>query len=281
MTLQSYGAMLDPDDEISATIKALAPWFHNLHLPGDRQTAPDHPLGDFPAYKWAQIESHLPRDLSGSRALDIGCNAGFYTFELATRGADVTAIDVDGHYLEQARWAAGVFGLHDRVSFRRMPVYQVTDLPGKYDIVLFLGVFYHLRYPLLALDLVAQKVHHTLIFQSLTMPGQGVSAAPEDLPIGDRARLLEDGWPKMAYIERALAGDYTNRWVPNHAGIEAMLRAAGLEITARPGHEIYLARPTDEDMLSLVRSELDVVFGRKLKSGQLPRTMDSTPPSTT
>jgi tRNA (mo5U34)-methyltransferase len=73
----------------------LAPWFHNLHLPNGRQTAPDHPLGDFPAFKWRQIAHHVPADLSGKRALDIGCNAGFYSFELAGRGAQVLAIDVE------------------------------------------------------------------------------------------------------------------------------------------------------------------------------------------
>ena len=84
----------------------LAPWFHNLHLPDGRQTAPDHPLGDFPAFKWRQIAPHVPVHLAGRRALDIGCNAGFYSFELARRGAQVTAIDSDERYLAQARWAA-------------------------------------------------------------------------------------------------------------------------------------------------------------------------------
>src|SRR6185312_14831575 len=61
-------------DDIDADIAALAPWFHNLHLPDGRQTAPDHSLGDFPAFKWREIEPHIPQDLSGWRVLDIGCN---------------------------------------------------------------------------------------------------------------------------------------------------------------------------------------------------------------
>src|SRR5690606_7653325 len=84
----------------------LGPWFHNLHLPDGRQTAPGHPFGDFPAVKWRQVEPCIPRNLRGWRALDVGCNAGFYSFELARRGAEVTAIDVDRRYLQQARWAA-------------------------------------------------------------------------------------------------------------------------------------------------------------------------------
>ena len=97
MTLQSLG------HAVPAEIAELAPWFHNLHLPGGVETAPDHPLGDFPAYKWAEVASAVPEDLSRWQALDIGCNAGFYTFELARRGADVLAVDVDEHYLRQAR----------------------------------------------------------------------------------------------------------------------------------------------------------------------------------
>ncbi len=68
-------------------IAALGPWFHNLHLPDGRQTAPGHPLGDFPSFKWRELAPSLPQDLTGWSALDIGCNAGFYSFELARRGA--------------------------------------------------------------------------------------------------------------------------------------------------------------------------------------------------
>ena len=135
-------------------VERLGPWFHNLHLPDGTQTAPDHFLGDFPAFKWRQIAPQLPKDLSGWTALDIGCNAGFYSFELARRGARVTALDHDPHYLEQARWAARRFELADRIRFEQRTVYDLARMAGSYDLVLFLGVFYHLRYPLLGLDLV-------------------------------------------------------------------------------------------------------------------------------
>ena len=82
---------------IARRIEALRPWFHNLHLPDGSQTAPDHPLGDFPAYKWQEIAPTLPEDLGGWRVLDIGCNAGFYSLELARRGAVVTAIGTRRH----------------------------------------------------------------------------------------------------------------------------------------------------------------------------------------
>src|SRR3954453_24023348 len=141
-TLQSRGP--DPTDERRRAVAALGPWFHNLHLPDGLETAPDHPLGDFPAFKWAQIAPHFPEDLRGWRALDIGCNAGFYSFELARRGAEVTGIDRDPHYLEQARWAARQFGLEGRVSFEQRQIYDLARHDRAFDLVLFLGVFYHL-----------------------------------------------------------------------------------------------------------------------------------------
>jgi tRNA (mo5U34)-methyltransferase len=236
-TLQSGGR------GVPREIARLAPWFHNLHLPGGVQTAPDHPLGDFPAYKWHELAPALPADLAGLRALDIGCNAGFYSFELARRGAEVVAIDLDEHYLRQARWARERLGLEARVELRRQSVYELARDDTAYDVILFMGVLYHLRHPLLALDLVASKARLLVVVQTLTLPGDEAVDPPPDLPFGKRTRLLEPGWPTMAFVEHSLAGDPTNWWAANHACVEAMARSAGLEVVARPGHELYVCKP--------------------------------------
>jgi tRNA (mo5U34)-methyltransferase len=228
-------------NDLAAIAESLGPWFHNLHLPDGTQTAPDHFLGDFPAYKWQEIAAVLPQDLHGWQALDIGCNAGYYSFELARRGARVTAIDLSDHYLAQAKWAAELYGLGERIDFRRMQVYDLARERHRYDLVLFLGVFYHLRYPLLGLDIVAQRVGRLLVFQTLTMPGQEVLGGDRDFD--DRQPFCDPGWPKMAFIENCLANDPTNWWAANHAGVLAMLRSSGLRFLGRPGKEIYLCEP--------------------------------------
>jgi len=225
-------------------IKELSPWFHNLHFPDGIQTAPDHFLGDFPMFKWKEIAPCIPLDLTEWSVLDIGCNAGFYSFELARRGARVVGIDIDEHYLQQARWAAQQYGLEERVTFRRMQVYDLSRETATYDLVLFMGVFYHLRYPLLALDIVAQKVEKLMIFQTMTIPGKEV-LEQQDHAINEREALLEPGWPKMVFIETRFAGDPTNWWLPNHSGVEALLRSAGMRITGYPGHEIYRCEPDE------------------------------------
>ncbi len=231
-------------------IARLGPWFHNLRLGDGITTAPEHPLGDFPSYKWEAIGRALPEDLTGWRALDIGCNAGFYTFELAKRGASVVGIDHDPHYLAQAAWASHKLGLAGDVELRQMDVYHLDELGERFDLVLFLGVLYHLRYPLLGLDLVTELVDGLLVIQTLTMsdtpatdtPATDTPATdtPADIGIKQRRRLREPGWPTMAFIEHELAGDPTNWWVANEAAVEAMVRTTGLRVLARPGHEMWL-----------------------------------------
>lgn len=224
-------------------IEELQPWFHNLHLPDGKQTAPDHFLGDFPKFKWDELSSHIPENLSGWKVLDIGCNAGFYSFELAKRGADVLGIDLDPHYLQQAEWAAGVYGLEHKVRFKQMQVYDLAKLDEKFDMIWFMGVFYHLRYPLLALDIISQKVERMMVFQTLMMPDRKEKKIYDDYNVHDRKAMLEEGWPKLAFIEKKFAGDPTNWWVPNHSAVGAMLRSCGLEVVSNPSEEIYVCNP--------------------------------------
>ena len=260
MTLQSHGVLPAADDVTAREIRRLAPWFHNLHLPSGHETAPDHPLGDFPHVKWREVAPALPADLTGWRALDVGCNAGFYSFALAERGATVLGIDADEHYLRQARWAAARLGVEERVGFERLEVYNLARREERFDLVLFLGVLYHLRHPLLALDLLAEKAERLLVLQTLTMPGEERFRPPADLGFEERDRLLEPGWPRMAFLERSFAGDPTNWWAPSEGCVEAMLRSCGLDVVGRPGYQLWVCRP--RGLPAEVRAELDAASGR-------------------
>jgi tRNA (mo5U34)-methyltransferase len=242
-----------------AEIDALGPWFHNLHLPDGTQTAPGHFLGDFPSFKWRKVEASVPGDLRGWEVLDIGCNAGYYSLELARRGARVTGVEVEPLYLAQARWAAGQCGLDDRVRFVQGNVYDLLRSRATFDFVWFTGVFYHLRYPTLALDLVRRATRRLMMFQSMTMPGREALDVPEDLTLDERHRMLEPGWPRMAFIEHRVAGDASNWWAPNHAAVEALLRSAGFRVVDRPEHEFYLCEAAD-DPRHLDRAELERIL---------------------
>ena len=134
------------DDDLKARIEALGPWFHNMNLRGV-WTAPDHFLGDYPAQKFKRFSSVLPQALSGKSVLDIGCNAGFYSIEMKKRGAArVVGIDSDERYLAQARLASEELGFGD-IELRKLDVYNVGALGETFDLVIFMGVLYHLRHP--------------------------------------------------------------------------------------------------------------------------------------
>lgn len=229
-------------DLIRSQVLRLGPWFHNIDLAGV-QTAPDHFLGDYPNVKWRRFADAIPPDLSGRSVLDIGCNGGFYALEMKRRGADrVLGIDFDDGYLAQARFAAEVCGLD--IEFRRLSVYDVGGLGERFDIVLFMGVLYHLRHPLLALDLIREHVvGEMMVFQSMQRGSNEVDAVPEDVDFWQTDLFDLAGYPKMHFIEHRYAQDPTNWWVPNRACTEAMLRSAGFEIAAHPEEEVYLCRP--------------------------------------
>jgi len=235
--------------EYQKNIDQLAPWFHNVHLPDGTETYPEHPLGDFPYFKWEKIQECLPKDLNNWTVLDIGCNAGFYSFELAQRGAFVTAIDIDDHYLNQAQWLAEVFKLTSKIKFINAQVYELSSCKLKYDLVWYMGVSYHLRYPLLALDILSRITKNTLVFQTMTFPDKCTYDEPFDVCLNDRHILGMPGWPKMAFVERSLAGDPTNWWVPNTTAVKEMLRASGFTIVSNPTHEVYLCNKNSIELI--------------------------------
>lgn len=229
-------------EDLRERAAALGPWFHNIDLGGGVWTAPDHFLGDYPALKWRGFADAIPADLSGRTVLDIGCNGGFYALEMKRRGADrVVAIDADADYLAQARFAAEATGAD--IEFHCLSVYDVARLRERFDLVLFMGVLYHLRHPLLALDLVREHVAGDLmVFQSMQRGAVEVEAPAPDYPFSETGIFDRPGWPKLHFIERRYSDDQTNWWVPNRAAAEAMLRASGFVIEAHPEPEVYVCR---------------------------------------
>jgi tRNA (mo5U34)-methyltransferase len=222
-------------------VESLGPWFHDLDIHGVR-TAPDHPLGNFLRELWDTVGRYFPEDMRGKTVLDIGCNAGFYSQRMYERGATVTGIDHDGRYLAQARFAAEQLGY--AIDFRQVDVYDVGQLGQRFDYVIFMGVLYHLRHPLLALERVAAVVGERLVVQCMVRgaPAAGFAAEP-DYPITERDVFEDPRFPAMYFVENRYVGDPTNWWIPNEAGLAAMLRSAGLRIEAHPSPEVYVCAP--------------------------------------
>jgi tRNA (mo5U34)-methyltransferase len=238
---QQLGTALVDSSTLAERIASLGDWFHNIDLNGV-WTAPNHFLGDYPNVKWKRVGKAFPEDLRGASVLDIGCNGGFYSLALKKRGAGrVLGVDVDDRYLNQAAFAAQTLGLD--IEFQKRSVYDVDQIEGQFDYVLFLGIFYHLRYPLFALDKIIKKVKGKLFFQSMIRGSEAERRWEKDYDFWDMSPFRDPDFPCMYFIENCYSGDQTNWWIPNRGAVEGMLRSSGLEIVGHPESETYVCEP--------------------------------------
>jgi tRNA (mo5U34)-methyltransferase len=158
--------------EILERIDALKPWFHSIDLGnGIRiQRDPVHgPDTTYPENLWKIVRELLPGNLQGLRVLDVGCNAGYFCIEMKRAGANyVLGIEGFPQYLAQAKLVRDILQID--LDLRELNVYQVRKDLGQFDITLFLGVLYHLKHPLLALEALANVTEGILVVESAILP---------------------------------------------------------------------------------------------------------------
>jgi SAM-dependent methyltransferase len=136
--------------------------------------------------KWQRFAHAIPEDLSGRTVLDIGCNGGFYSLEMKRRGAE-RVLGIDFRRALSRAGAARRGSARLDIEFRQLSVYDVAQLGEKFDVVIFMGVLYHLRHPLLALDLIHEHVARDLfVFQSMQRGQHGSGPVEEDYPFWRR-----------------------------------------------------------------------------------------------
>jgi tRNA (mo5U34)-methyltransferase len=153
----------------------------------------------------------------------------------------VVAIDSDARYLAQARLAAEISEAD--ITFHQLSVYDIAELDERFDVVLFMGVLYHLRHPLLALDLIHQHVaKDLLVFQAMQRGSTEAYEPEENYPFRETAVFEEPAFPKLYFVEKRYASDPTNWWIPNRACVEGMLRSAGFGILDHPEEEVFICR---------------------------------------
>ena len=150
----------------------------------------------------------LPDDLTGKRVLDIGAWDGWFSFECERRGAEVTAVDcVELETFHEAKYL-----LDSKVDYRTLDVNELTPKKiGTFDIVLFLGVLYHLRHPLLGLERMVELATDMACVESFTI-------VPE-------ARQINT---VMEFYERTELGGMLDNWCgPTPECLVSMCRSAG------------------------------------------------------
>ncbi|TMK98958.1 MAG: DUF1698 domain-containing protein [Actinobacteria bacterium] len=175
-------------------------WHQRFRLAGDVYTPGANDI------EWLARTARLPEDLTGKSVLDVGTTNGGGAFEAERRGARaVLATDI-----VPASW----FGfdqlrdfLRSHVEFRQVSVYELSSvLEEQFDVVIFWGVLYHLRHPLLAIDNVRELTRELLLLET--------AVADAELPDDSRALPLA-----RFYRQDELAQDPSNWFAPTVAAV--------------------------------------------------------------
>jgi tRNA (mo5U34)-methyltransferase len=226
--------------EMALKLERLGPWYHNVVFAPGVMSNPSN--SDYPASRWRVLDPVIPRDLRGKSVLDIGCNSGFFSLEMKKRGADrVMGVDIMPHLLAQSRFASHWFELP--LELHECGAYEVRSLGSDFDIVVFIGVLYHLKHPLYALEQIASICKETMYFQSVIRGPAGDIEPLDDYPVNEIAAFDQPAWPKLYFIEKKFNGDESNWWFATRSCLKAMLRTAGfrtVEDTSNP--EIFVCR---------------------------------------
>ena len=162
-------------DQLIAEIARLEPWFHYIDLGDGLKTKSKSAIGEpteHPRPTWEKVKICLPEDLSGQTVLDVGCNAGFYSIEMKRRGARrVLGIDSQRELIRQANFVRGVLELD--IDYQRMSVYDLDPRAlGQFDVTLALGLIYHCKHLVLALEKLFVVTRKLLVLETAIHPPQ-------------------------------------------------------------------------------------------------------------
>lgn len=215
-------------DEAAHRLVDETTWYHSFVLRPGIETP-----GDCPYNVPAICDSlKIPSDLRGMKCLEIGPMDGPMTFELERRGGHVMALDVQDPTrvgFDSARRVIGSKAVHYEGSVYGLPHDEMKDL----DLVVFCGVWYHLKYPILAFERMslAMKVGATLHFEgeallnyAETLDGKPSGLAPDFVAEWDARRV-----PVCASYPNRYMG-MSNWFVPNAACLESWLQVSGFEV---------------------------------------------------
>jgi 2-polyprenyl-3-methyl-5-hydroxy-6-metoxy-1,4-benzoquinol methylase len=176
-------------------------------------------------------ELGIPQDISGLRALDVGAWDGAYTFELAKRGAEATALDPQDPDVTIFNAARRI--LNVQVNYIRGNVYDLTEKThGKYNIVLFTGVYYHLKNPVLALQRIREILEDDgrLYIEGATCSHHLARQLASSVPGASFKSLvrLVDGMPISLFDWGHEIYDHPSNWFfPTTACLRGMLSDCG------------------------------------------------------
>lgn len=236
------------DAGIQATMNeldSLGWWYQHFQLPNGLWTGDGGEPSYFPQRRCEMIEPFVPADLAGKTVLDLGGNAGYFSIQMKLRGAArCLLVEPFREFLRQAEFAARQFHVDIELVCEDAHTYCLTT-EERFDYVLLLGLFYHLKYPGLVLDRAAEMTKARM-FVATAVIGPEIERPVDKRNcerLTDDDLLLDSGFPKLAFVEERYNNDPTNWWLPNYSALPAMMRSAGLRVIARPHPHVLVAEP--------------------------------------
>ena len=247
-------------DELLQRVEALAPWFHCIDLGAGVSTKTSSATGepaDHPRSTWEIIRRCLPAKLSGKSVLDVGCNAGFYSIEAKRRGAArVLGVDAQRHLINQALFVRRALNLD--IEYRRLSVYDLSRASvGQFDITLALGLIYHCKHLVLALEKLFEVTRDLLIIETAMLPERKTPKSFADAVAGPSVMLHP-----LVYAENSseTKEPVFNWFLAGPKCLEALLRNVGFgEVTffdLQPaGRAVVLCRKLESPAGKIVLSQ--------------------------
>jgi tRNA (mo5U34)-methyltransferase len=231
--------------EIELEMHSLGWWYQHFQFPCGLRTGDGQEPGYDAQARWNLFAPFVPQDLSGKTVLDLGGNAGFFSIQMKRRGAlRCVLVDPFEEFLKQARFASQQFQVELDLVNDDAHTYCLTT-EERFDYVIFVGLLYHLKYPGLVLDRLAEMTRERMFLHShLLGSSESTYVVKENYERGKEDELLEDpAFPKLVFIENLYYGDSTNWWIPNYHGLEALVRSAGMKVVGRPHPHLLVAEP--------------------------------------
>jgi tRNA (mo5U34)-methyltransferase len=232
-------------EEILSRIDRLGPWFHCIELGDGLLTKTASAVGEpveHPRPTWEKVRACLPEDVSGKSVLDVGCNAGFYSVELKRRGAGrVVGVDSQRNLIRQAAFVRDALGLD--IEYQRLSVYDLDPREsGQFDVVLALGLIYHCKHLVLALEKLFAVTRELLILETAIYPPKK-SPGSFEYEVGGLKPTLHP----LAYVENAPEAKEAiyNWFLPSVESLRALLRNVGFDET-----EVFPAATRDRAILA-------------------------------